>query len=168
MHEGTVRTRTNTETPGRGASNEVTYASVCALLVSFCFLRSIETRGSEASRARESNWLGRSRMTFELFEARWGGSSARTRSELCTAAALAYTGWLWTSKQVQAAPAGPHHVPQRPQHHASQSITYSRPEVGWVARISGTRRVFSSPTRALLPCKSALQPDTRTKQLEAG
>ena len=56
----------------------------------FALLRSIETRGSEASRARADRiWLGRSRLTFELFVARWWGSSARTRSELCTVAALA-------------------------------------------------------------------------------
>ena len=124
-------TRTNTETPGRGASNEVTYARVRALLVSFCFFDQSRLEDPKPAARADRIWLGRSRLTFELFVARWGGSSARTRSELCTAAALAYAGWLWTSKQVQAAPAGPHHVPQRPQHHASHDAIHGADE--WLA-----------------------------------
>ena len=45
MPGGTVPTRTITETPGRGASNEVTYARVCA---DFGVFLLFETRGSKA------------------------------------------------------------------------------------------------------------------------
>ena len=122
-------TRTNTETPGRGASNEVTYASVCALLVSLLFFDQSRLEDPKPARARARiDLAGQSRLTFELFVARWGGSSARTRSELCTAAALAWTGWLRAGKKVQAAPAGPHHVPQRPQHHASHDAIHGADE----------------------------------------
>ena len=54
-------TRTNTETPGRGASNEVTYARVRALLVSFCFFDQSRLEDPKpTARARiEFGWAGR-------------------------------------------------------------------------------------------------------------
>ena len=79
-------TRTIIEAPGRGASNEVTYARVCALLVSFCSSSiNRDSRGSEAGRRpRESNLAGPAAMTFELFVARCpceGAALPRSRAE---------------------------------------------------------------------------------------
>ena len=117
---------TNFETPGRGASNEVTYAISNQRLVSFfASLDSIAHSGSIGSRARARSILRNLGLAREGFVACWWASGAPTRSELCPPVGLTCPGRTQPSPPLTPALARPRPVrPQPPKPaHATRAPT---------------------------------------------
>ena len=108
-------THTNFETPGRGASNEVTYAISNQRLVSFfASLDSIAHSGSIGSRARARSILRNLGLAREGFMACWWASGAPTRSELCPPVGLTCPGRAQPSPPLTPAFARPRPMRQQP------------------------------------------------------